>query len=73
MYTILWLDLMMCLMIQIGYYIYEVYFVEYLCVLGWENQFIFRLPVKEPSLIFMSVVVWDTTVFSVLRRGCLGT
>ena len=41
--------------------------------LGLENHLIFEFPVKEPSLIFRSVVVWDTTVFYVLRRGCLGT
>ena len=37
-----------------------------------ENQFIFRLSIKEPSLIIMGVVVWDTTMIYVLRRGCLG-
>ena len=47
--------------------------MEYLCALGWENHLIFRLPIKEPSLIIMSVVVWDTTMLYVLRRGCLGT
>ena len=69
----MWLDVMICLVIQIENYIYEVYFVEHLCVLGFGEQLIFRFPVKEPSLIFMGVVVWDTTVFYVLRRGCLGT
>ena len=34
---------------------------------------IFRLPIKELSLIIMGVVVWDKTMFYVLRRGCLGT
>ena len=34
---------------------------------------IFLLPVKELSLIFMGVVVWDTIVFYVLKRGYLGT
>ena len=63
----------MCLLIQIENYIYEVYFVVHLCVPGWENQLVFRLPVKEPSLIIMGVVVWDTTMFYVLRTGSLGT
>ena len=69
----IWLDVMICLVIQIENYIYEVYFVEHLCVLGWKYQLIFRLPIKEPSLIIMEVVVWDTTVFYVLWRGFLGT
>ena len=67
------MDVMICLVIQIENHIYEVYFVEHLCVLGWKNQLIFRLPVKEPSLIIMGVVVWDPTVFYVLRIGRLGT
>ena len=69
----MWLDVMICLVIQIENHIYEVYFVEHLCVLEWKYQLIFRLSVKELSLIIMGVVVWDTTVFYVLKRGCLGT
>ena len=64
---------MICPMIQIENYIYEVYFMEHLCVLGWENWLIFGLPIKEPSLIIMGVVGWETTMFYVLRRGFLGT
>ena len=64
---------MICPVIQIENYIYEVYFVEHLCVLGWKYQLIFRLPIKEPILTIMGVVVWDTTVFYLLKRGCLGT
>ena len=45
----------------------------HLCLLGWKYQLVFRLPVKEPSLIIVNVVVWDTTVYYVLKRGCLGT
>ena len=45
----MWLDVMMCFVIHNGDYIYEVYLVELLCVLGWENHLIIRLPVKEPS------------------------
>ena len=41
--------------------------------LGKENQLIFGMSIKEPSLIIMGVVVWDTTMFYVLKRGCLGT
>ena len=69
----MWLDVMICPMIQIENYTYEVYFEEHLCVLGWKYHLIVRLPVKEPSLIIMSVVVWATNVFYVLKRGCLGT
>ena len=36
-------------MIHIGDYIYEVYLEELLCVLGFENHLVIRLPVKEPS------------------------
>ena len=46
--------------------------MEHLCVLAWENHLIFRLPIKEPSWIIMVFVVWDTTMFYVLRRGFLG-
>ena len=67
------MDVMICPMIQIENYIYEFYFVEHLCVLGWKYWLIFRLPNKELSFLFMGVVVWDTTVFYVLKRGCLGT
>ena len=45
----MWLDVMICLVFQIGNYIYKVYFVGHLCVLGWENHLVIRLPVKEPS------------------------
>ena len=34
---------------------------------------VLRLPIKEPSLIIINVVVWDTTIVYVLKRGCLGT
>ena len=33
---------------------------------------VLRLPIKEPSLIIINVVVWDTTIVYVLKRGCLG-
>ena len=39
----------------------------------FENQLLFGLPAKELSLIIMGVVVCDTTMFNVLRRGCIGT
>ena len=67
----MWLDVMMILVNHIGDYIYEVYLVEYVCILGCENHLVFGLPVKEPS--FMSIVVWVRIVFYVPRRGCLGT
>ena len=60
---------MICSVIQIENYIYEVYFVEHLCALGWKYHLIVKVPIKESSLIIMSVVVWDTTVFYVLKRG----
>ena len=45
--------------------------MEHLCILGFKNHLVIRLLVKEPS--FMSIVIWDRTVFYVPRRGCLGT
>ena len=53
---------MMCLVIEI-----ENIFMRLFCgafmYLGLKNHLIIRLPVKEPSLIIMSVVVWDTTMY----------
>lgn len=40
--------------------------------LGLENQTSFGLLVKEPTSIIMVILVWDTIVFYVLRRGFLG-
>ena len=40
--------------------------------LDFGNQLIFGLPIKEPSSFIMGIVVWDTIVVYVLRRGCLG-
>ena len=45
----MWLDVMMCFVIHIGDYIYEISFVEHLYVLGFENHLVFGLPFKEPS------------------------
>ena len=47
--------------------------MEHLCALGWKYHLIVRVLVKESSLIIMKVVVWDTTMYYVLKRGCLGT
>ena len=32
-----------------------------------------QVPIKELSMIIVSVVVWDTTAFDILKRGFLGT
>ena len=65
----MWLDVMICLVIQIENYICKRFTLWSIYVyLGLENQLIFGLPVKELSLIIMDVVVWDTTVFFM----CLG-
>ena len=49
----IWLDVMICLVIQIENYIYEVFFVEHLCVLGLTTSDTFGLPNKEPNLIII--------------------
>ena len=64
---------MICLVIQIENYICEVYFVGHLVCTWVEVPSNCQVPVKELSLIIMDVVVWDTTVIYVLKRGCLGT
>ena len=63
----------MCLVIQIENYIYEIYFVEHFCVLGWENHLTFGLLVKESEFDHYECCGMGHNCVYVLRRGCLGT
>ena len=66
----MWLDVMMCLAIQIEIILMR-FVLWSIYVLGFGEPSYYQ--VSGTELIFMGVVVWDTTMFYVLRRGCLGT